>query len=253
MRSLNLLLRLAVVFIVLLSLSCKKRGHFEVPCKIEKIISNYHFYPEDPFEVNISTFAHNAWGDPVSIIQSVPTTGRPHYYFYYDNSHRLTSFKAEYGNGNIEYYTRYFYNNNHFIVRDTTWYAGSDVNNPASFYQTFVNEYSYDSKGRVSKVAFKVLGIPASAHETTYSYDAQGNLVRPGVTYDNKTSYLRTSLVLAFVTRDYSMNNYSTALNYNTKGLPTAFPTDWRNQNIPHFFNTQISEIEYTCDDHDND
>lgn len=252
MKFLNLVYCLALP--ALFFSACKKRGEFEVPCKIEKIISNYHFYPEDPYEVNISTFTHNVWGDPVSIIQSVPTTGRPHYYFYYDNNKRLKAFKGAYGPEAIDFYTRYFYDNNNFIVRDTTLYSGADINNPATFQYTFVNTYTYDSKGRVSKVVTELVGIPQGNYETNYAYDANGNLTSPGLTYDNKTSYLRTSLVLAFVTRNYSKNNYSTATSYNTKGLPTSFPTDWRNQRIPHFFNTQVSEIEYTCDNHrDND
>lgn len=247
------LLRFVALSAVLFSVSCKKRGHFEVPCKIEKIISKYQYDANSAMEVNVSTFTNNAWGDPVSIIQSVPTTGRPHYYFYYDNHRRLTTFKAQYASDNIEYYTRYFYDNNHFIVRDTTLYAGTDINNPASFYQTFVNEYSYDSKGRISQIAFKVVGIPGSEHVTTYSYDAQGNLVRPGATYDNKTNYLRTSLVLAFMNRDYSMNNRVTALSYNSKNLPTAYPISGVGTSVPAFFNTPVTEIEYTCDNNDND
>lgn len=252
MRALNLL-RLAAFFVILFSVSCKKRGHFEVSCKIEKIVSKYRFYPTDPFDVNVSTFTNNAWGDPVSIIQSQPTTGRPHYYFTYDNNRRLKTFIAEYGPGNIEYYSRYFYDNNGFIVRDTTFFAGSDINNPASFYQKFVNEYSYDSKGRISKVIYHLVGYPSTTQETVYNYNANDNLIRSGVTYDNKTNYLRTSLVLAFMMRDYSKNNYTPALTYNSKNLPTSYPADPRNEGAPSFFNTPITEIEYTCENHDND
>ena len=252
MRVVNIL-RLAALSMVLFSVSCKKRGHFEIPCKIEKIISKYQYSPSSPVEVNISTFTNNVWGDPVSIIQSNPTTGRPHYYFYYDNHRRLTSFKSEYGPGNIEDYTRYFYDNNNFIVRDTTFYAGSDINNPASFLQTRVAEYSYDSKGRISKINYHVIGIPGAVWENNYSYDAQGNLIRPGYTYDNKTNYLRTSLVLAFVNRDYSMNNYITAQTYNSKNLPTSYPVSGIGTSEPHFFSTAVTEIEYTCDKNDND
>lgn len=252
MKFLNLIYCLALPALFLSA--CKKRGDFEVPCKIEKIISNYHFYPEDPYEVNISTFTHNAWGDPVSIIQSVPTTGRPNYYFYYDNSRRLKAFKGEYGPETTDSYSRYFYDNNNFIVRDTSWVYGGNINDPASFLYVYVNNYSYDTKGRISKIVTELVGRPIGNYETNYTYDANGNLTSPGLTYDNKTSYLRTSLVLAFVTRNYSKNNYSSATAYNNKGLPTSFPTDWRNNRIPHFFNTQVSEIEYTCDHHhDND
>jgi hypothetical protein len=252
MRILNLL-RLLALAAVFFSISCKKRAHFEVACKIEKITSKYRFYETDPFEVSTYTFTNNAWGDPVKITQSNTTTGRPNYSFTYDNNQRLKTFIADYGPGYIEYYTRYFYDNNNFIVRDTTLFAGTDINNPASFYQAFVNEYSYDSKGRVSKVINHLVGYPSTTQEKVYTYNSNDNLVRSGGTYDNKTNYLRTSLVLAFMMRDYSKNNFYPALTYNSKNLPTSYPADPRNEGAPAFFNTPITEIEYTCDNNDND
>jgi hypothetical protein len=252
MKFLNLIYCLALPALFF-STACKKRGQFEVPCKIEKITSLYRFHPEDPIQVNVSTFTHNNWGDPVSIIHTTPTTGRPNYYFYYDNKHRLTAFKGDFGNGNIDFYTRYFYDNNNFIVRDTTFYAGSDINNPASFLEKYANTYTYDPKGRVSKVVSKRVGS-SFEFERTYAYNAQDNLITPGVTYDNKTNFFRTSLVLAFVNRNYSRNNYANAQAYNSKGLPTSFPIDGGNHPLPQLFNTQVNEIEYTCDNHrDND
>jgi hypothetical protein len=246
-------LRLVALSAVLFSAACKKRGQFEVPCKIKTITSSYQYAPEYPAEVNVATFTNNAWGDPVSIIQSVPTTGRPHYYFTYDNNQRLKTWKAEYGPGNIEYYTKYYYDNNNFIVRDTTWFQGFDINDLASFGNRIVSEYAYDSKGRVAKVNSMWVGIPISALEKVYTYDANDNLIRPGATYDNKTNYLRTSLVLAFMMRDYSKNNYIGALTYNTKNLPTSYSTDYVNGRRPSFFNTPITGIGYSCDNNDND
>lgn len=238
--------RLAMLVLILATASCKKRSSFEVPCKIETVISSY------PGDANVATFTHNAWGDPVSIIQSNPTTGRPHYYFTYDNNHRLQAWKAEYGPGNVEYYTKYYYDSNNFIVRDTTWFQGSDINDLPSFGNRIVSEYTYDSKGRVSKVNTHWVGIPISATEKVYSYDANDNLIRSNATYDNKTNFLRTSLVLAFVLRDYSKNNYITALTYNSKKLPTSYSTDFVNGRRPTFFNTLIDGITYTCDNNDD-
>ncbi|AXY76561.1 hypothetical protein D3H65_22300 [Paraflavitalea soli] len=170
MKSLNLL-RLAALSAVLFSLSCKKRGQFEVYCKIEQIISKYQYNPSYPVETNVSTFTHNAWGDPVSIIQSNPQ-----------------------------------------------------------------------------------MGIPQSVMEKGYSYDANDNLIRSNVTYDNKINFLRTSLVLAFMMRDYSKNNYLTALSYNSKNLPTTYPVSTMTSGGgPVFFYNSAEEIKYTCDNNSND
>jgi hypothetical protein len=250
MKSLNLL-HLVALSVVILTVSCQKRGQFEVPCKIETITYKYQYNANSPVEVNVSTFTNNSWGDPVSIIQSAPGTGLPHYYFTYDNNKRLKTWKAEYGPGNIEYYTRYYYDNNNFIVRDTTWFQGSDINDLPSFGNRIVSEYTYDSKGRVSKINTHWVGIPISVTEEVYSYDANDNLIRPGRTYDNKTNYLRTSLVLAFMMRDYSKNNYLTALSYNSKKLPTTYPISSGSANGPIFFNVSATEITYTCDNND--
>jgi hypothetical protein len=234
--------RLTIVALFLFLSACQKRGTFEVPCKIETVYSNTNG------DENTATFTYNAWGDPVTIIQSNPTTGRPHYYFTYDSNHRLKTWKSDYGTPDfVEYYAKYYYDNNNFIVRDTTWFQGSDINDLSTFGSRIVSEYAYDSKGRVSKVKTRWVDFPAApVEERVYTYDANDNLIRSGGTYDNKTNYLRTSLVLAFMMRDYSKNNVYAATSYNSKNLPTAFATGGK----PPFFNTPISGITYTCDSH---
>lgn len=240
------LFRFAAFGTILFSLSCKKRGDFELPCKIKTMTNFYRFNETDPLVISTYTFSYNAWGDPTHIIQSNPQTGMPHYHFTYDNNRRLKTMLTEYGGPIVEYYTRYYYDNNGFIVRDTTWYSGTDTSNVSTFYQTMVTTYQYDSKGRVSKENFHVVGIPASASEKSYSYDANDNLVRSEV-YDNHPNFLRTSLVLSFITRNYSKNNYLPALTYNSKGLPTSYPLEAGK--APVFMNNVYQEITYTCDD----
>ena len=233
---------LTIFTAVLLLTACQKRGTFEVPCKIETVYSNINGDDE-----NTATFTYNGWGDPVTIIQSNPTTGRPHYYFTYDSNHRLKTWKSDYGGSDfVEYYTKYYYDNNNFIVRDTTWFQGANINDLSTFGSRIVSDYAYDSKGRVSKVTITYVGAPIPPIEKVYTYDAHDNLIRAGATYDNKTNYLRTSLVLAFMMRDYSKNNVYAATSYNSKNLPTAFSAGGR----PPLFNTPISSITYTCDSH---
>lgn len=247
-------LRFTALSVLLFATACKKRGQFEVPCKIDQIIYKYQPDPNYPPTEYVSTFTHNVWGDPVSIIQTTPTTGMPHQYFTYDNNRRLKTWMANYGPGSVEYYTKYYYDNNNFIVRDTTWFDGIDINDLSSFAQRIVTTYSYDSKGRVSQEVITYLGVPVPPRVKTYTYDANDNLVRPGVIYDNKVNFLRTSLVLAFRERDYSKNNYITALSYNSKNLPNTYPpSTMEGGGGPTFYNTFANEITYTCDNSYND
>lgn len=245
MRLTNLL-RLALAGGLLFTLSCKKRGDYEVPCKILKITEKYAFYPGDPYQVSTLRFNYTSWGDPKSLIYDQVSTGKPNYYFYYDNQRRLIRYKQEYAPGNVEVLTRYKYNNNNFIVSDTSWYAGTDENNTATFQYWWKTDYTYDSQGRVSQTV--VTYFNGYVITKTYSYDANGNAIRSGASYDNKVNFLRTNLVLAFINRDYSMNNEVQALSYNSRNLPTSFSTDWRNQSIPVFINMMANEIEYSCD-----
>lgn len=247
-------LRFGICIALLLSISCTKRGHFEVPCKIEKITERYHFYPEDPFTITTATFSYNFWGDPTTIEMNPASTGKPNYYFNYDSKRRLTSHYGQYDGGWYDFYTRYTYNNNHFIEQDTTWYSGNNINDLSSFYQWSVSKYTFDSKGRVSKVETKYNLDPSQTWQVkTFSYDANGNKIRgDGAVYDDKTNFLRTSLVLAFMMRDYSKNNPVVADSYNAKGLPTSNSPEWRTEGQLMFMNMMAHQLEYTCDDHDS-
>src|SRR5262249_21409757 len=80
-----------------------------------------------------------------------------------------------------------------------------------------------DDKGRVIKV--QDANDPSF---TSYQYDARGNLIRDGVTYDNKVNPYRTSPVWQLVFKDFSQNNPSktfyngpeTITGFNAVGLP---------------------------------
>lgn len=245
------LFHFAIGVALLSAVSCQKRGDFEVSCRIEKITEYYHFYPEDPFQITTATFSYNAWGDPSTIMMNPVSTGKPNYYFQYDHKRRLIAFIGKYSESTIDFFTRYRYNSQQFIELDTTYYSGTNINDPASFYQWSTSKYSYDAQGRVIKVEIKYNLDPSQAwYTTTYSYDANGNKIRAGVTYDNKTNFMRTNLVFAFINRDYSKNNYTAAESYNARGLPTSFSPEWRTHHTPFFMNLRATKIDYSCDSH---
>ena len=63
-----------------------------------------------------------------------------------------------------------------------------------------------------------------------YSYDANGNLVKPGVSYSNKTNIRQISKVWMFLDRDYRINSPNGAASqYNQHKLPVKLIE------MPHF------------------
>jgi hypothetical protein len=59
-----------------------------------------------------------------------------------------------------------------------------------------------------------------------FEYDGNGNLVTPGVVYDNKINFHRTNKIWMFLDRDYSINNPFAAETYNSNHLPVKLVTD---------------------------
>ncbi len=237
----NSILRYGIIACLLfIVLSCHKRKDFEVNCRIIRVANTDPNFPGSDYE---GFFEYTSWGDPSKITWSATTTGRPNYDFIYDNKKRLTKFIATYeGVPGFEFYTKYIYNAGNVIVADTLFYFGDDLNDPrGSALGYILNYYTYDSKGRITRIDSQ--NQPGGyTYFRNYTYDSNGNLVRGGTTtYDNKKNYLRTNLVLMFISRDYSVNNYIAADTYNNKGLPLTFSTDI------YFQNAAIDEIDYNC------
>lgn len=225
-----------------LVLSCHKRGEFEVPCKLLKIAHVDRTGSGQPYDSYAAYLTYTSWGDPAKITWDLTTTGRPNYIFKYDNKRRLTRFDGMFDGNVFDFVTKYMYEGDK-IVADTFWYSGQDVNNfRETAYGYIVNKYTYDSKGRIIRIdSQNNFGHPP--YFTTYAYDAAGNKVRSGAVYDNKKSYLRTNAWLMFVTRDFSMNNYKVADEYNKKGLPLTYENT-----VLTFMNSLVNEFDYSCD-----
>ena len=170
----------------------------------------------------MATFTYNKWGDPVSILMANPTTGRWNSHFKYDKQHRLTDYYTAYGDNIFDQWHKYYYDNKGSIVRDTTYffgYIGED--GPATADKTrMVTHFEYDAYNRISKNIREILNNSHYVDTTTYTYDSQGNLIRPGITYDNKLNVYRTHNVWMFIARDYSINNPFIADAYNNGHLP---------------------------------
>jgi len=243
-------LLLSAAFFVSLTffLSCKKIADFEAPCKILTMTGKYQFRPTDPIDSNTLRFYYNSKGDPIRLDYDKNEEGKPDYFFTYDNKGRLIELVEKFESF-VDYTHHYYYNSNHFISFDTTFYGKPST---SDFY--IINKYTYDDMGRISRVDHKA----SSGQEfiSRFEYNAAGNrtfvnyVPLDGSPYDNKVSFLRTNLIFCFLNRDYSMNNIRTATSYNAKNLPLAFP--FYRYGDPNylwigFLNLNVHEITYSC------
>ncbi|HRO44257.1 hypothetical protein [Agriterribacter sp.] len=108
---------------------------------------------------------------------------------------------------------RYVYVNDNTIIDSLFSYAvAASYNDDERVYGSFsgASYITIDNFGRIVK-----------DKNATYNYDANGNLVKPGVTYTNKTSMLQTNKTLMFISRDYSVN------------APAGFATQFNSNKLP--------------------
>jgi len=178
------------------------------------------------FPGNKVTFAYDAWGNPLSVSSTAVGTGHPNHQFKYNALHRLTEYLRLYTNGSFESWSKYVYDASGRIAFDTTYALGNITpSGPTNYIWSRLTTYTYDGTCRVIKTSSVALG--GKTGDTTksvslYSYDSNGNLILPGIVYDNKVNIHRTNKVFMFVDRDYSMNNPFTASTYNAYSLPST-------------------------------
>ena len=245
-------LLLSAVFFVSISffLSCKKIADFEAPCKILMLTEKFQDEPTHPIEYDTLRFYYNSKGDPIRLDYAENSTGKPDYFFTYDNKGRLKELVTKYESF-IEFTYKYFYDGNHLIAYDTTFYADQSIR-----VSYVIHNYTYDEMGRIIRIDYKTnSGVEFSSK---YGYNTAGNRILQqgypvdGNTYDNKINLFRTNLIFCFLNRDYSMNNIRAATSYNAKNLPLAFPfytnTDPNVMPYVHFLNMMVHEVTYSCE-----
>jgi hypothetical protein len=191
-------------------------------CRIEMITSNYVIPAEDYIFYDTARFAYNADDNPVSIEYTYPgvvyTYNRA---FTYDQNKRLRTYIHHYGSPKeyVLFWHKYEYVNNNLIIDTTFQYAYGDFtvqDRPDSYDHFDITRYELDNYGRVIKEQG-----PGARANLTFTYDSNGNLIRPGVTYSNKTNIRQTSKVWMFLDRDYSINSpEGAASKFNHSKLP---------------------------------
>jgi hypothetical protein len=201
----------------------------------------------------IAKFYYNLKGDPTMILfNSVGTDRGGHLEFRYDLKHRLSDYISPMSTDpNTSYYFwyTYAYDSKNRVLVDTGYLFGAIVNNipqPNEVYKSSGN-YEYDTQGRITRITRRYFQNGNFIFETVYNYayDPKGNLVGFGP-YDDQLNIHRTSKVLQFVDRNYSVNNPATAVKYNSFGYPLQFNTL---NEITFAFRIDLrqSVIEYQC------
>lgn len=204
---------------------------------------NYSFSTE-PIGVSIR---YNSAGDPVNIIQTKPGTGHPNTLFRYDKKRRLTDYIGIYEDGGFEFWHRYVYDKKGRVIRDTSYFFGGMTDDEPEWYiDGAIVQYEYDHLGRIVHTSQDWFSSPGMPLDSYYSYDANGNLVVPGVTYDNKTAIHRTNRVWMFIDRNYSRNN-AYATTWNENGLPFSMELNDLGGRFAGFYFGKLDGITYQC------
>ena len=242
--------------------ACSKTVHFQEPpevvngCRIESFTAYTQDGESSSPSVSLS-FTYNAAGNPLKIITSASVPNSQYdYHFRYDGFGRLTDFIINYpGEPGAVIWHRYSYPNRKTIVDTTYGYVGLIDGPPPTYsFDIYVDIYHLDDKDRI-----------ISDNDTHFQYDRNGNLVRSGVTYDNKVNLFRTNAVWLLINKDFSLNN---PLNGIPNGPPPLLITGYNSERLPlgfilapgSSFATSLSDrllffftnlkIGYSCDSH---
>lgn len=258
---------IATGFSLLLLSGCKKLLDYITPrpddevsnCRIERITSNFmdtYAYEDDNFKDTV-WFAYNSQGNPLSIKHRYSAMRDGIYsldmLFKYDSKNRLILYLENYVSSNdvnvyALFWHKYTYVGNHTVIDTTFEYAQGNLNlsdRPEYFDEvgTEVTVYELDVFGRI-----KTATGGRSNMTINYNYDAHGNLIKPGISYTNKTNLRQTSKVWMFITRDYSINSpVGNASKYNKEKLPVKL------NSMPYFidgfgdFDFNDIEVKYKC------
>jgi hypothetical protein len=214
------------------------------------------------------SITYNRFGDPVTMTSSVPGEGGELFdniFFRYDQSERLVDCFFAFPNlepntpfpiGSIDLWHRFTYPSPHVIIDSFFDYDGPGIppveNPPTGYVGLGVTRYELDDKGRTIRTNGSMI--------TTY--DKRGNVVIPGIVYDDKVNPYRTNKVWQLLYQDYSMNNpiypatmygpaTSNILSFNKLGLPLEYLADTEGDdgfNLFFYIGIQNLGISYTCD-----
>ena len=251
-RSVAAFLAIGTVF---LSVSCNKRTEVQkLPGEAE---ANY--WPDQRY-CNIDSFKlsngkyyrfnYDYFGNPVSILTNSTSTGDPNWFFYYDDKRRMNKYIRLYDNGvTFETYKKFFYGPDNRVTHDSAYNFGELTNGAPTFWMSSNQTvYFYDSLGRISLTHTTFPQSPGDTLKQAFNYDANGNLIKPGVIYDNRNNIHNTNNWWRLIDKDYSKNNPYRASSYIGYLLPRDIYTTWES-NYRYFLDIDLpyASIRYIC------
>ena len=249
-----------ILLIAILAAGCLKP---HLPIK-----ENNKFCPIQSLNIDdsltIMTVIYNTAGNPVEMANSNTSALNPfNYYFRYDKQNRLSDyFLTLAGPGEIGAFEwdHYTYPRPGIVVDSNFELAGTSTG-PApdtSVFREIIQTYQLDALGRIINT-YAGTGVNGQLIGTV-QYDDRGDLIRPGVTYDDKINPYQTNPVWMFITQDYSLHNPSRTSfgntpevieEYNPDGLPavlTVAEFQSEGNNFLNEFTYFTLQIVYACD-----
>jgi hypothetical protein len=179
-------------------------------------------------------------------------------HFRYDKKGRLTdALQTDPGQTFVYIWNRYTYPSQRTII-DSIYEYQPSLNDPNPTIDPStnitINQMQLDEEGRPVKFVTHNTGINFPPDSSEVSYDRNGNLVSPGVTYDDKVNIYQTSRTWQLFYQDFSRNNRvenkypylpPTPAAYNAYGLPTKFLGPFGTI-FGYSFN--VLTVKYSCD-----
>ena len=258
MKQINFCTRFLLIILAVQAISCEKSVEIASEkqskpkntkgCQIDRI----HFF-EDGSDY-YADFYYNKAGDPDSVIFGFVGTGFPNLHFKYNSKRQLTQAKFLYSDRTYETWHKFGYTKGQ-ITTDTVYVWGSDEEpEPEFYYSKSINQYEYDSEGRIIKLILDQVSPDYPPTELIYSYDANGNQIYgENLNYDKYLNIHTLHPIWQFFAKDYSLNNPITAKTYNSFRLPVEFDDPSPDWQFPthNFFGRSLNKavIEYDCDD----
>jgi hypothetical protein len=216
-------------------------------CRIRQTINQRSIY-----ETMTRDFQYDKDNNPVSVTTKSPGTSQPNLYFKYDKKGNLIEYAGLYSGGtSFEFMHHYGYVDNKVVV--DTMYVFGDYPTPTWYYSKRLRYLTYDHLDRVVSDSEVYVHPAPFTQVIKYNYDANGNLIRYGASYDSKMSPQRTNKIWMFVDRNYSMNNMVAASSYTTSGLPLKLSSSEPFSTLmtfAYFWYYNSTDIVYDCIEH---
>lgn len=254
----NIFLPAAAIALLILSGCTYFDYHPDDParnCRIEKISFDILNTTTEVFEAGEAYFSYDAHNNPTLMLFNIPHSLWPmDKVFRYDEHNRLIVYVQDfiYEETSPVFWHKYTYISPTKIIDSTFIYCSGDYtvnDHPDSYSYMKIRELTLDLFGRITKEV-TTYDDASGSEERIFSYNADGNLIKPGVTYTNKPNIRQTHKVWRFIDMDYSINQPEGEVDvFNAYNLPYQFNDERfgsRSSELPIAYPNTV--VEYRCD-----